>query len=205
MNDLKKHTKIFRLKDLEIPLWIPDLNAVQLSYQQKKSEAAFPYWAKLWPAACVLTAFIQEHSELVKNKRVLELAAGLGLPSLLASRFASSVLCSDYDATAVQFIQMNLALNNITNMKAAQIDWTEMPSTFDYDVLLMSDINYDPTNFDGLQKLFHEILEKGVTILLSTPQRLVGKAFIAELLAWCILNEEQEYHHTAVNVMVLKK
>lgn len=90
-------------------------------------------------------------------------------------------------------------------MEAAMIDWTQLPAALDYDVLLLSDINYDPKDFDALQKLFHQVLEKGATILLSTPQRLVGKAFLTELLPWCMLNEEYQYQQTAVNVMVLKK
>lgn len=205
MKDLKKHKEIFRLQDTEILLWVPDQEALQLTYQREGTEAAFPYWAKLWPSAFVLTAFISDHLDLIKNKKVLELAAGLGLPSLFASRFASSVLCSDYEATAVRFIQMNIKLNNIPNMLCEKLDWTQLPSEIEADILLLSDINYNPEDFDALKKLFEHFLATGKTILLSTPQRLAGKAFISELLPSCILNEERWYDQTAINVLVLKK
>jgi predicted nicotinamide N-methyase len=136
---------------------------------------------------------------------VLELAAGLGLPSLFTSRFASSVLCSDYDETAVQFIQMNIELNKITNMFCKQINWTELPSELDFEILLLSDINYNPEDFDTLLKLIHRFLKSGKTILLTTPQRLAGKAFISKLLPWCLLNEEKWHDEIAINVLVLKK
>ena len=205
MNNLKKHKKIFRLQELELAVWLPDLEALQLTYQNKTGTAVFPFWAKLWPSACVLTDFINDHRDLIKNKKVLELAAGVGLPSLLASRFASSVICSDYDATAVGFIQMNIALNNIANMQYQLLDWTQLPPTLDFDILLLSDINYNPADFETLNSLIQHFLERGKTILLSTPQRLAGKDFINELLPWCILNEERWQEQTAINVLVLKK
>jgi predicted nicotinamide N-methyase len=205
MNDLKKHKEIFRLQELEVQLWVPDQSALQSSYQKVDSVAAFPYWAKLWPSAYVLTAFMNDHRYLITNQKVLELAAGIGLPSLFASKFATSVLCSDYDATAVQFIQMNIALNNCANMISEKIDWTELPTTLDFDLLLLSDINYNPEDFETLKDLFQKVLANGKTILLSTPQRLAGKAFIAELLPNCILNEERWHNGTAINVLVLKK
>jgi predicted nicotinamide N-methyase len=205
MKDLKKHKEIFRLQELEVQLWVPDLDVLQLTYQKDDSFAGFPYWAKLWPSAYVLTAFMHEHRDLVKNQKVLELAAGLGLPSLFASKFASSVICSDHDASAVQFIQLNIALNNCANMICEKIDWTQLPTALDFDLLMVSDINYDPENFETLKNLFQKVLANGKTILLSTPQRLAGKAFIAELLPWCILNEERWHEQTPINVLVLKK
>jgi predicted nicotinamide N-methyase len=205
MNNLKKYKEIFRFQEMEVELWLPDLEALQLTYQNERAKTAFPYWAKLWPSAYVLTAFINEHRDLINNKKVLELAAGIGLPSLFASMFASSVLCSDYDATAVEFIQMNIALNNISNMQCVKFDWTELPPTLDFDVLLLSDINYNPADFETLKLLIQKNLASGKTILLSTPQRLAGKAFIAELLPWGVLNEEHWHDQTAINVLVLKK
>lgn len=205
MKDLNKHQEIFRLEDTEILLWVPDQAALQESYQKESSVAAFPYWAKLWPAAYVLTAFISEHLDLIRNKKVMELAAGLGLPSLFASKFASSVHCSDYDSTAVRFIQMNIEGNKISNMRSELQDWTQLIPDMDYDTILLSDINYDPKDFETLKKMFANFLEEGKTIVLSTPQRLAGKAFINELLPWCLLNEERWHDQTAINVLVLKK
>jgi hypothetical protein len=90
-------------------------------------------------------------------------------------------------------------------MISEKIDWTELPTTLDFDLLLLSDINYNPEDFETLKDLFQKVLANGKTILLSTPQRLAGKAFIAELLPYCILNEERWHNGTAINVLVLKK
>jgi predicted nicotinamide N-methyase len=202
---LKKHKEIFRLPDLSIPLWVPDQIVLQQAYQEAIPKAPFPYWAKLWPAAHVLAVFIYEHPDLLKNKRVLELGAGLGLPSLLAAKFASSVICSDLDEEAVRFIEMNITLNNLTNMVAKKMDWGHLPADLDADVLLMSDINYDQKDFQTLLELFQQYLAMGKMLLLSTPQRIAGKAFISQLLPYCILNEERWHEQTPINVLVLRK
>jgi predicted nicotinamide N-methyase len=201
---LKKQKKIIRLNDRVISLWIPDQSALQLAYESKGDKTSFPYWAKLWPSATILTEFIQDHPHWVAHKKVLELAAGLGLPSMYASQFASSVLCSDYDKHAVEFIKDNIDLNAINNMDAAVIDWCCLTDELDWDVLLMSDVNYDPDNFEMLLQLFQRFLVNGKTILLSTPQRLAGKAFINAVLPFCILNEERWHDEVAINVLVLK-
>jgi predicted nicotinamide N-methyase len=202
---LKKHEEIFQFNEIDIHLWIPDQAELQFAYREDAIQSAFPYWAKLWPAAFVLTNFLLDHPELIKNKSVLELAAGLGLPSLFASRLASSILCSDYDATAVAFIKDNIALNGIHNMVAKQIDWTNFPDNLDFDVLILSDVNYNPGDFSILLKLIENMLEKGVSVILSTPQRLAGRRFVEQLIPFCVLNEEIWWEQIAVNVLVLKK
>jgi len=134
-----------------------------------------PYWAKIWPSAIALTRFLQEHPELIMGKQVLELAAGLGLPSLYVSGIAAHVLCSDYDPEAVDFIRKNIGQNQCQHISAACIDWKELPKDLKTDLLLLSDINYDPKDFDILHALIEAFLRQGTTILLATPQRLVAK------------------------------
>lgn len=176
-----------------------------MAYSNNKDNTSFPFWAKLWPASFALCHFIEDHSDWVTNKKVLELAAGLGLPSLYVSEFAMSVHCSDYNKDAVALISENIKLNGISNMIASKIDWNQLPEDIDSEIILMSDVNYDPDDFDRLFQLIHRLLEKGNTILLSTPQRLVGKAFITALLPFCQLNEERWHDQVAINILVLKK
>src|SRR5688572_33367426 len=50
----------------------------------------FPYTtlfrSQVWPSAIALSEFIVSNQQLVHNKNILELGAGLGLPSLVASK-----------------------------------------------------------------------------------------------------------------------
>lgn len=185
-------------------LWVPDQASLQNSYHSQENKIDFPYWAKLWPAAMVLSRFILDNPAYIKSKNLLELAGGLGLPSLFAASLASSVICSDYDTKAVAFIRDNIALNQIENMEGQQINWTNPPSDINCDVLLLSDINYNPNDFAVLFAMIESMLSKGITILLSTPQRLAGREFIEQLLPYCKRNEEIWHNQTPINVLVLK-
>ena len=57
-----------------------------------------PLWGHyLWNAAPTLSTYVEEHASLVRNKRVLELGAAAGLPSIVARKTgASSVVATDY-------------------------------------------------------------------------------------------------------------
>lgn len=190
---------------MEIPILMPDPSDLQLKYIENQGAKTFPFWSKIWPASIALANFIQQNPEWVTNKNILELAAGLGLPSLCASPIADSVICSDYDEDAVAFIKENILLNKASNVTAALINWAQIPEKLEWDVLLMSDINYNPEDFLFLISLLKKLIHQGKTIILSTPQRLIGKPFIEALLAFCILNEEICVNNVYVSILILSK
>lgn len=176
-----------------IRLFVPAESSVQRVYREQKeadSATPFPYWAKVWPSALALSAFVQQNPHYVSGKEVLELAAGLGLPSLLAAAYAHSVCCSDYLPEALEVIDRSIALNKATNISTRLLDWHRLPADLAPDVLLLSDINYDPQEFEVLYEVLTGFLQKGAVILLSTPQRLMAKPFIGQLLPWCRHQEE---------------
>ena len=95
------------------------------------------------------------------------------------------------------------------NLKCRLIDWNSIDALISADVLLLSDINYAPVAFDQLFEVIKSFLQKGCTILLSTPQRLSAKSFLERLSGWCIAEEEREilYNNEKVytTVWVLKR
>ncbi len=181
-----------------IRVLIPDNFLIQQQYLQEKERTEKdpgyiinpPYWAKIWPAAIALCKFLAANTHYIQDKKVAEIAAGLGLPSLLAAHYAKEVHCSDYNQDAVDTIQQSIALNTLQNIQAAVLDWQAIPNHFNPDVLLLSDVNYEPEAFAILQTLIINLLQKGCTIMLSTPQRLVAKSFIEQLLPYSILKED---------------
>src|SRR5688572_26276189 len=90
------------IKQIPVQLFVPDALDVQQSYSN--GIIPFPYWSQVWPSAIALSEFIVSNQQLVHNKNILELGAGLGLPSLVASKYAASVLCSDKEEEAVEII-----------------------------------------------------------------------------------------------------
>jgi predicted nicotinamide N-methyase len=195
----------------KIQLYVPDPRKVYGHYQQQKlidHNIDFPYWTRVWPAAKAISEFLLVHHEHINGKHVLELAAGLGLPSLIASRFAKTVHCSDYIPKAMQVVQKSIEFNHINNMYTSVLDWYNLPDDLYTDVLLLSDINYEPDLFGVLYNSIEGFISKGTTIILSTPQRLMAKPFIERLLPWCVEQKEiivpHEKQHIATNVFVLR-
>jgi predicted nicotinamide N-methyase len=194
------------LAGTEVNLYIPDPAAIQAAYRQ--GEIPFPYWSKVWPAAIALAEYLVQHPNVVKGKKVVELGAGLGLPSLVAARVSGPVLCSDYAPEAVELARASAIYNGHSNLETAVLDWNHLPKDLEVDVVLLSDINYDPTAFAGLLNLVNHFRERGTTLLLSTPQRLLAKDFISPLTAFCTRQEEhivyQNGKQVPTTVMVIE-
>ncbi len=195
------------LQGSDVQLYVPDLRMVQEVYQ--RGEIPFPFWSKVWPAAIALSEFVIRHPSFVQDKKVLELGGGLGLPSLAAASFAADVLCTDHAPEAVSMAMLTAQLHQLKNFHTALLDWNHLPEDLRADVVLLSDINYEPTAFAALMKMIDHFLGKGATLLLSTPQRLMAKEFVFPLLEHCIEQEEihvgQPGNDTVVTVMVLQQ
>jgi predicted nicotinamide N-methyase len=192
--ELQTTFQSFQFVDYQFNAFVPDSLALQKEFtkqlQQEPSTPA-PYWAQVWPSAYALCEFIASQPHWLQNKTVLELAAGLGLPSLLAAQIATEVTCSDYIPEAVELMQQSIHENQLENINAILIDWNQLPNDLSIDVLLLSDINYEPKAFETIFNVIISFLEKGITIILSTPQRLMAKPFIDKLLPYSKLWEEK--------------
>jgi len=220
------HTQTFYYNGLSIHVLVPEQSAIHQQYiQQKQSTETSiecippfsfgegtgmrPYFARIWPASIALCQFLAANEQLIKNKMVAEIAAGLGLPSLLAAHYAKEVSASDYHPQAIQIIAESASLNQLKNLHTTLLDWTNVPDTFAPEVLLLSDVNYSPEAFPVLQQLIQNLMNKGTLIILSTPQRLVAKSFLMPLLPHCIQQEnytiQYEGSTTETSVFVLSQ
>jgi len=207
----KLSLEIVEFGDVSIKLYVPGYDYVKQKYEESKLNAAgkhFPYWAKIWPAAIGMCNFISVHPSLVRGRKVLELAAGLGLPSLLAAAYAAEVCCSDYLQDAIDVIDRSITINEYNNVYTRLLNWHHLPDSLHADVLLLSDVNYDEEEFAILYKVVERFINSGTTIILSTPQRLMAKSFISKLLQWVTIQQEMEIgvsEQTFVSIFVLKK
>lgn len=186
------------LQEIELPngpfgLLMPEPAIVASAFRQQQAEnraGPFPYWVRLWPSAIALAGFIQQHPQYVKDRSVAELAAGLGLPSLVSATIAQVVWCSDLAAEAAAVAQQSADWHGFTNFETAACHWGQIPPHIQPDVLLLSDVNYEPEVFTQLRLAMEAFLKKGTVILLATPQRLLAKPFIIELLPYALETEE---------------
>jgi predicted nicotinamide N-methyase len=199
------HLQPFLLSNTQLEIYIPDAEDVQQVYSNTKGAA---YWAQVWPASVGLCNFLQEHPHYIEGKNILELAAGLGLPGLYAAATAKQVTITDREEQAVACIQQSISHLQLKNTMAAAMDWKNAMQAPLPDVLLLSDVNYEPAVFDELLNVLEYFLQHRATIIISTPQRLVAKQFINRLLPYCSQQWNSEVvlnsSATGVSVFVLK-
>jgi predicted nicotinamide N-methyase len=188
-----------------VELYAPDSASVYQRAQQ--GDLPNPYWARVWPAAIAMARFLLENNTPIKGKHLLELGAGLGLPSLVAAPHASEVLATDIEPAAVHCMEQSARHHGLQKFRTAVLDWNELPAGFTPEVVLMSDVNYAPEAFEGLYQTIEKYRAMGCTILLATPQRLVAGSFVAPLIDLVSRKEDfeivQDTGITQVSVLVL--
>lgn len=196
----------------EKAIYIPDYEQVKEIYTSLLNldpNTPFPFWAKLWPSSIALLDVLEAHPHLIQNKHVLEIGAGIGLPSLMMAGIAKSIQLSDYDKEAVALLQKNIEHLQLKNAEALQLDWNNMPGNLNPDVILLSDVNYDPGQFDVLIHLIDKFLTQGSSIILSTPQRIMASPFVQRLEASIMERHEAMVDENGIqkeiSILVLSK
>ena len=196
----------------EKAIYIPDYEQVKHIYAsllKLDPTTPFPYWAKVWPSAIALLYVLQKYPNWINDKNVLELGAGIGLPSLMMAGITNSIQISDYNLEAVELLQKNIEHLQLENSEALKLDWNALPETIHPEVIILSDVNYDPTQFETLTKLIEKFIHQGCTIILSTPQRIMASPFVLALSEFIIADYLEMVDENGVtkeiSILVLSK
>ncbi|MCU0336822.1 MAG: protein N-lysine methyltransferase family protein [Sediminibacterium sp.] len=200
----------FQVDSTKYYLAIPSLQEIQISYEESKklgNDKPFPYWGKIWPSAKAMKNFLLEGGHaLIKNKQVMEIGSGLGLPSFIASQFAATVIVSDYHVDAIHQLEINLKHWPTKNIQARLFNWQNDCIDDHIEILLLSDLNYDAASHESLIHLISLFLSKpNNTILLSTPDRIAGANFIENLSIYIQSSKQYEIDDTNCFVYILQK
>lgn len=171
----------------EISLWVPDVAVVKTVYDKLKEQdpnLPFPYWAKIWASSKAMVTFLQEEPHWIENKKLLEIGAGIGIPSFFMAQKAREIIISDYDNEAVFLANKNIAHLNLTNATSVVLNWNHIPEYIIADTILLSDTNYNPTDFETLVFSINSFINKGSVVILATPNRITANPFMEKLNAF---------------------
>jgi predicted nicotinamide N-methyase len=190
-----------------LQLHVPDPDKVKPTYEHlvaTNPATAFPFWAKIWPSSLALTSFLRREPQWIASKHVLEIGAGIGLPSFSISREASTLVISDYSTEAVALMEKNIQCLGLKHTRAMQLDWNHFPSDLAADTVLFSDINYEPEQFEALLTLIKQLLNKGATVIIATPERISAIAFAVKLEPYVSLSllETVETAHQTMDIRI---
>jgi len=116
------------------------------------------------------------------GKRVVELGAGLGLPSLAAALAGADVLATDWAEDAVALLRENAARNAL-RLRVERVRWDEpelLLAEAPWDVVLGADLLYEERNADQLAELLPRL---GGEMLVAEPGRPYAKDFLERFRA----------------------
>lgn len=161
-----------------VEIFVPDPEIIRTCFAS--GEISNPYWSQVWPSSIALADHILGEENSFRNRSVLELGAGLGLPSLVAARLARQVTCSDIQPAAMEIAALSAQIHQLHNFSTAVLDWAQRPLP-PADILLLSDVNYQPGGFGAIRDLIEYFLHRGTIVVLATPQRLLARDFISNI------------------------
>ncbi|KAF7211687.1 uncharacterized protein [Nothobranchius furzeri] len=145
-------------------------------------ESIDSYGGMMWPAALALCSFLEDNRNTVnlQGKEVLELGAGTGLVTVVASLLGASVTATDLPE-----ILGNLRANVMRNTRGrcrhtpqvAALSWgydlenTYPPSIYRYDYVLAADVVYHHAFLDELLVTMKHFCKPGTTLIWANRVR----------------------------------
>lgn len=169
---------------------VTDLDALMEGVHTNEDLVNFPFGMQLWAAAEALVSRLALEPALVKDKRVLEIGAGVGFVGLVAAHLgAAQVVQTDYHPDCLALCRSNAALNGITNLTVRKGDWRDWPEELvGFDLVIGADILYERSLHSQLTALLPKLGDK---ILLADPLRPAALEFLEkrEADSWTIWTE----------------
>jgi len=152
--------------DEPIGLW-------ELTEGEFRSDQPPPFWAFAWAGGQALARYVLDHPEVVRGRRVLDLAAGSGLVAIAAMRAgATSVRAVEVDERAVAAILLNAEANGVP-VDAELADLLDGDAG-DAEVVLAGDVFYSDAMARRMLRFQLRAARAGARVLVGDP----GRAFL---------------------------
>lgn len=133
-------------------------------------EEAPPFWAFAWVGGQALARHVLDHPDLVRGRRVLDLATGSGLVAIAAARAgATGVIASDTDARARRAVVLNAAANGVEVDVVGDV--LDGSVALDVDVVLAGDVFYEQPMAGHVERFCDEAVAVGVDVIVGDPGR----------------------------------
>ena len=132
-----------------------------------------PFWAFAWAGGQALARYLLDRPEVVRGRRVLDVASGSGLVAIAAARAgAASVAANDIDAFAMAAIAVNADLNGVSVTPAPG---NLVGQDHGWDVVLAGDVSYEHDMARAMTGWLGDLARRGATVLIGDP----GRSYLA--------------------------
>ncbi|NXP53315.1 MET23 protein, partial [Heliornis fulica] len=124
------------------------------------------YGMYVWPCAVVLAQYLWARRGSLPGKRVLEIGAGVSLPGVVAAKCGAEVILSDSEELpqCLQNCRRSCLINHLPHVLVMGLTWgrvsPELLSLAPVDIILGSDVFFDPKDFEDILTTVYFLLEK---------------------------------------------
>lgn len=194
MQNIKIGDKLYVLEVIRSLDEAIDMVCEVLTDEEQKdpfAEDLCPYFGVLWPSAEALSIYLNDHPQVIKNKTILELGCGLGLPSLVATHLGGIVLASDFHPDVEEYYLRNGRHSSLAS-KYTRLNWREDKQDIGtFDLVMGSDVLYENKNALDVAKGLSRFMKPGGKILLSDPGRNYLQPFLEAMKAQGFTEESE--------------
>ena len=147
------------------------------------NDERLPYWADLWPSGRVLADELAGRD--VRGRRMLELGAGLGLPSLVALAGGGTPLATDWYPVALEFARANARAAGLGDLATMLVDWSAPPEALraagPFDLIVGADVAYERRHAMQLAPLIAQIATPHTEVIIADPRRPDANGLVGAL------------------------
>lgn len=144
-----------------------------------------PYWAYAWSGGLALAHHILERPDVVRGRRVLDVAAGSGLCAIMAMRQgALAATAVDVDPLAGVAIGLNARANAVA-VDVVTGDLGDLAPS-GWDVVLAGDVCYEEDMAGQLIDWLRRASRAGSTVLIGDPGRRYLPGGLVEVAAYTV-------------------
>ncbi|KAG9073113.1 hypothetical protein KI688_000900 [Linnemannia hyalina] len=152
-------------------------NKVVTVMEEQTTISAGTTGLRTWEASFWLAEHLIAHPELLAGKNVVDVGCGVGFLGIACALLgAKKVALTDGNHDVLAMVQQNIGYNNVPcSTTASLLDWEsftdEQIAALEAQVLILSDLTYDPTNIVPLVSVLKALLVRGVDAYMSSAIR----------------------------------
>jgi predicted nicotinamide N-methyase len=171
------------LGDREFAITHPRAAEDLIDEDEYANDERLPYWADLWPSGRVLAEELSTRD--IDGARLLELGAGLALPSIVALACGALPLATDWYPAALAFARANARAAGLGPLPTMEVDWAAPPQALrargPFDLIVGADVAYERRHADQLAPLIADIATPATEVIIADPRRPDANALVDAL------------------------